>query len=84
MIAANRSGREDVEPSPENGGQRSSLIFYGSSFITDETGALLETAPREGDEVLIGSFDLDELAAARLSWGLFRDRRPECYKRMGE
>ncbi len=84
VIAANRYGREDVEPSSENGGQRSSLIFYGSSFITDETGALMETAPREGDEVLIGSFDLDEIADARLSWGLFRDRRPECYKRIGE
>ncbi len=26
------------------------------------------------------SFDLDALAEDRLSWGLFRDRRPELYK----
>ena len=37
VIAANRIGREEVTPSPENGGQRSALVFYGSSFMTDET-----------------------------------------------
>ena len=36
VIAANRIGTESVEPCAENGGQRSSLKFYGSSFITDE------------------------------------------------
>ena len=41
VIAANRIGEETVEPCPENGMQKSALNFYGSSFITDNTGALL-------------------------------------------
>ncbi len=80
VIAANRYGIEKVEPSEENGGQISSLKFYGSSFITDGTGKVIAQAEREGDTVLTASFDLDELDKARLEWGLFRDRRPDMYK----
>ncbi len=79
VIAANRIGLEEVTPTPENGGQTSSLNFYGSSFITDETGALLSVAPRDTAAVLTQSFDLDILAQQRLEWGLFRDRRPDRY-----
>lgn len=79
VAVANRIGIEVVEPSKENGGQKSSLQFYGSSFITDETGALLEVASRDKEEVLTATFDLDEIEEKRLSWGLFRDRRGNCY-----
>lgn len=79
VAAANRFGLEKVEPSTANGGQSSSLRFYGSSFITDETGELLETAGREEETVLLHRFDLDAIRENRLSWGLFRDRRPHCY-----
>ena len=79
VIAANRIGLESVEPCKENAMQSSSLNFYGSSFMTDETGELLETASRDKEEILIHTYDLDEIAENRLSWGLFRDRRPECY-----
>ena len=82
VIAANRIGVETVEPSTENGGQSSSLNFYGSSFVADETGELLETATRDKEEILVQSFDLDELQQKRLEWGLFRDRRPECYHKI--
>ena len=34
----------------------------------------------EQEEILIGEYDLDELATKRLEWGLFRDRRPEMYR----
>lgn len=79
VAAANRIGTENVTPSPENGGQSSSLCFYGSSFITDNTGALVASAGRDEETVLTFSFDLDELAKDRLSWGIFRDRRHEMY-----
>ena len=79
VIAANRIGREEVTPSPENGGQRSALVFYGSSFMTDETGGLKVCASRDQEEILTGVYDLDDLADKRLEWGLFRDRRPEMY-----
>lgn len=84
VIAANRIGKEEVKPCAENGGQESALIFYGSSFITDETGELLQTASRDQEEILTETFDLDELAAKRLEWGLFRDRRPKCYGKITE
>ncbi|MCR5279372.1 MAG: N-carbamoylputrescine amidase [Lachnospiraceae bacterium] len=80
VIAANRYGVESVEPSEANAGQKSSLNFYGSSFIADGTGMIVESAGKEGDTVLLHEFDLDELKKARLDWGLFRDRRPEMYK----
>lgn len=79
VIAANRIGTEAVLPCPENGGQRSELCFYGSSFLTDETGALLQCAPRDAEAVLLQTYDLDALLESRSSWGLFRDRRPEYY-----
>lgn len=44
VVAANRYGLERVTPCPENGGQTSALQFYGSSFLTDETGAILQQA----------------------------------------
>ncbi|MDO4622396.1 MAG: N-carbamoylputrescine amidase [Eubacteriales bacterium] len=79
VIAANRIGLETVSPCEENGGQTSVLNFYGSSFIADGTGELVESAGREEECVLLHTFDLDELEEERLSWGLFRDRRPDCY-----
>lgn len=79
VVAANRIGKEDVEPCEENAGLKSSLIFYGSSFITDETGEIVKSASRDKEEILMQTFDLDLIAENRLSWGLFRDRRPEMY-----
>lgn len=79
VIAANRIGTESVLPCEENGGQSSSLQFYGSSFLTDETGECIVSASRDREEILTAEYDLDELMAKRLEWGLFRDRRPECY-----
>lgn len=79
VIAANRIGREAVEPSEENGNQKSSLTFYGSSFMTDATGEILHSASRDQEEILIETYNLESLRRDRLSWGLFRDRRPECY-----
>ena len=82
VAAANRIGREEVLPCEENGGQQSALVFYGSSFITDETGELIASASRDREEILTASFDLDEIEKNRMSWGIFRDRRPECYERI--
>ena len=79
VIAANRIGLETVEPCKENAMQSSSLEFYGSSFMTDETGEILESAFRDKEEILIHTYDLDEIYENRMSWGIFRDRRPECY-----
>lgn len=78
VVAANRIGVETVEPCKENAGQSSSLDFYGCSFIADATGDIIASAKQE-ETILYGEFDLDALKEDRLSWGLFRDRRPETY-----
>ena len=79
VIAANRIGTETVEPCEANQNQQSELTFYGTSFITDQTGAVLKQAGRAEDTVLLHAFDLDAIQKDRLEWGLFRDRRPEQY-----
>jgi N-carbamoylputrescine amidase len=71
VVAANRVGVEQ--------GKSCSLTFYGSSFITDGVGEIVEQAPVRGEAVITAPFDLDSLAAARAAWGLFRDRRPDLY-----
>eukprot|EP00873_Tetraselmis_striata_P003796 jgi/Tetstr1/424060/TSEL_014671.t1 len=72
LVAANRIGTEPGRAGTE-------LTFYGSSFITDATGAKLAEADRTSETVLTARFDLDEVAALRAAWGVFRDRRPELY-----
>ncbi len=72
VVASNRIGREGAP-----GGRE--VTFYGSSFIADQTGALVAKAGRAEAEVLVYRFDLDAIADLRASWGLFRDRRPETY-----
>lgn len=80
VAAANRFGLEKVEPCQENAGQSSSLEFYGSSFIADETGEILCQAGRSEEKVLCARFDFEKIRKERMEWGLFRDRRPECYR----
>jgi len=72
LVASNRVGTE----LGRNGTQ---LTFYGSSFIAGATGEKVAEADRTGETVLTSTFDLDELADFRASWGVFRDRRPELY-----
>lgn len=71
LVASNRIGREE--------GNSCGITFYGSSFIAGPTGELLQQADRDSEAILLHSFDLDQIAAQRASWGLFRDRRPELY-----
>ena len=71
LIASNRVGTER--------GERWQVTYYGSSFIADQTGALVQQADRSSEAVLTASFDLDALRDYRNAWGVFRDRRPELY-----
>lgn len=80
VVAANRIGEEKVIPCEANGNQESSLVFYGSSFVTDASGEIISQASRDREDIVYGESDLDENRDLRVSWGLFRDRRPEMYK----
>ena len=80
VVAANRIGEEKVAPSEANGHQESSLVFYGSSFVTDATGEIVMQASRDKEQIVYGETDIEADTDMRISWGLFRDRRPEMYK----
>ena len=69
VVAANRIGTE-----------ASGQAFYGSSFIADHRGDLVESFNRTEEGVLVHSFDLDFLDRHRAAWGFFRDRRTEFYR----
>ena len=71
VLVSNRIGTETEG--------ESSMTFYGSSFITDETGGIVEEADRTTETLLVHTFDLDQTALRRREWGVFRDRRPELY-----
>ena len=71
VVAANRVGVEV--------GSRFTLEFYGSSFIAGPTGDKITEADRTSETVLTATFDLDEVASLRRSWGVFRDRRTDLY-----
>ena len=75
LVAANRYGLERSVQNPEG----LYIRFYGSSFIADPMGAKIAEAAEEGDAVLTATFDLEETAAVRDNWFVFRDRRPDLY-----
>jgi N-carbamoylputrescine amidase len=71
LVTSNRIGTETID--------NSSMSFYGSSFITDNKGQISAQANRNGEGIILAELDLDTMNAERNGWGLFRDRRPECY-----
>lgn len=77
VIASNRIGTEASDSDPNW-----RITFYGSSFICDETGAMLQSADRSTEQVLVHQFDLDVIRERRIGWGVFRDRRPDMYRRL--
>lgn len=74
VVAANRYGEEK--------GKSCSLTFYGSSFMTDYTGAKIAEASRDKEEILYAEYDFEENKKQRHYWGLIRDRRSEMYKKI--
>ena len=75
VCASNRIGREtdqDVD-----------MTFYGTSFITGNTGEILAQCDRNTEDIKIVSFDFREFENMRAGWGLFRDRRPAMYGALG-
>ncbi|MEA1891517.1 MAG: N-carbamoylputrescine amidase [Campylobacterota bacterium] len=74
VVVANRTGIEV--------GESCELTFYGSSFITDYTGAIIAQASRDKEEIIYAEFDLQENAKQREYWGLIRDRKPKTYTKL--
>ncbi len=72
VVASNRVGEEQEE--------NSSMTFYGSSFIANEEGDKVIEMDRTSEGHISYEFDLKEINKKRISWGIFRDRRPEMYE----
>jgi N-carbamoylputrescine amidase len=71
VIASNRIGTEQGLGAPQS--------FYGSSFIADHRGDLVQALERDDEGVITHVFDLDFLDRHRAAWGFFRDRRTSLY-----
>ena len=79
VLASNRIGKEVAG--------NSSMVFQGFSFIANQYGEVVEEMDRVETGVRVHEFDLDAIDKERCNWGVFRDRRPECYgdiKKFGE
>ncbi|MEI6847367.1 MAG: carbon-nitrogen hydrolase [Chlorobiaceae bacterium] len=67
VAAANRVGTED------------NLEFWGSSFVCDPFGQIIEEADHQYEAVLLARCDLSRIEFYRSHWPFLRDRRIETY-----
>lgn len=71
VLASNRVGIEKAK--------NSEMKFFGSSFISDNHGEMIEEMSREEEGVRVATLDLEALRKERRDWGVFRDRRVDLY-----
>lgn len=67
MVVPNRTGNEGA------------LSFYGSSFISDQYGRVLVSAPRDEESVLVADLDLDQRRDWLELFPFLLTRRPDSY-----
>jgi N-carbamoylputrescine amidase len=67
VAAVNRVGREGA------------LDFWGSSFVCDPQGRLLERAAADAEQLLLVDCPAERIEAQRRSWPFLRDRRIDAY-----
>ncbi len=70
VASVNRIGVEDE------------LTFWGSSFVSDPFGVVLEEADQKKEEILIVPCDLNKIEATRHGWPFLRDRRIDVYDQL--
>jgi N-carbamoylputrescine amidase len=74
IISSNRIG-EEIEDDIK-------INFYGGSFITDHLGSIQAQRDSVTEGVISHEINVDEIRKFRQSWGNFRDRRPDLYKKI--
>ncbi|KAE8652853.1 hypothetical protein Csa_022798 [Cucumis sativus] len=67
LVASNRIGTEIIET--EHG--KSTITFYGNSFIAGPTGEIVAAANDKDEDVLVAEFDLDKIKSKRHAWEYF-------------
>lgn len=76
VCASNRVGKE-IAPNSE-------MTFLGNSFICNQYGEIIHQMNQKEESIEYATFDLDSIDKDRVSWGVFRDRRPDTYKDIGK
>ena len=69
VVASNRTGIEEVG--------NTAIRFFGSSFITNNTGEIIAEAGENEETILIAELDLDKVEKTK--YLRFRDRRTDLY-----
>ena len=71
VMASNRIGKEVFNDTQ--------IDFYGGSFISDQSGALVIELDEDTQGTCIATIDLDVVRDERNNYCFFRDRRPDLY-----
>ncbi len=74
VASPNRVGLEKIL-----GGGKDGIEFFGSSFIADPFGRLLQKASQDQEEILIAEVDPKLQEETRRNWPFLRDRRIDAY-----
>ncbi|MGH9325451.1 MAG: carbon-nitrogen hydrolase [Terriglobia bacterium] len=74
VVAVNRVGYE------KQSSTGAGIEFWGSSFIADPFGVVLETASTDREEILYAEFDPARIEDVRRNWPFLRDRRIDAYQ----
>jgi len=74
IVASNRVGIENEKDI--------TIKFYGNSLIIDHVGDVVSQMNEEEEGLKSHDFDIEEIRNYRQSWGNFRDRRPDLYKKI--
>ena len=73
VVSVNRVGHEIfVKDSP-------GLEFWGTSFIADPFGVVLEEGSTDREEILLQDLNLSRIEEVRRGWPFLRDRRIDAY-----
>lgn len=75
VLSCNRTG---FEPDPLDA--KTGIEFWGSSFIAGPQGEILDMAPIESANVLLGNIDSQRSEQVRRIWPFLRDRRIDAYQ----
>jgi hypothetical protein len=70
ILAVGKAGVED------------GMEYIGGSEIISPAGKVLAKAQSDGDELIVATVDLEEIAIAKKKWDFLADRRPEQYQQL--
>ena len=74
VAAVNRVGHEKPD------GNGAGIEFWGTSFLVDPQGVVLNEASEDKEEIICGVVDLDRIEDIRRNWPFLRDRRIDAYE----